>query len=261
MDINKPIIMRNIIFIIAIIFLFSCKKEKMDTTKGISLVGKLKAKSETSYKYEYIYNDTTGLLQKIKYYGQTDTSLLSFIERKESKIYIHPYKPELYNDYYDISINQAGLIKSFKSWNKDISSNLYTVSYTNKLNYFTDSRTNFILGNGKYYNFKMVDGNYISFVHKSISDWGTLRIDTFDLTYTNLPYNKYAPQQKFFLMGDEFFDFLGFDDIYLFPPNKNLIKSMGGREFEYDFNSLNQLIKMRVIDLGVLKREYTFEYY
>lgn len=256
--------MKHILLLITILSFFGCKKEKIQPIDKTSLVGKIKATIFQNNKYEYIYNDTTGNLKKVLYITPLDTSIVFSFDYVNDRIYIYT-EPNSANDYFDLKINQAGLINSFKSWDGMDSKNYYTVNYTNKLNSFTDGIENPFFGAGKYYNFKIEDGNYVSFVHQYIPIFGGLNRDTFNIAFTNNLYNKYAPNQKLFVSADLIFDFLGFNNNYLFPQNKNLIKSIEsvGKyiiSFEYEFNTLNQLVKMKMISsLG--ETEYTLEYY
>jgi hypothetical protein len=251
MDSNKQTTMRKIIFGIVMILIFGCKKEKIDQKK-IDLTGKIKilaSKTSDSNK-EFIYNDTSGLLERIIPFTISDTFEPSLIYRNDNMIYLF--------SNYKIRINNEGLIKSFKD---SLDRNFIIFSYTNKLNYFGDLGTT----NGRYDRFKLIDGNYTSYIHQYTSDFGFPVKDTFSIAYTNLSYNKYAPYQKLLIYQPEILDYLGYDDNYLFPQNKNLIESIhinGERiyDFEYEFNSLNQLVKTNVTSNGGVQ-EYSMEYY
>ena len=262
--------MRNIIYVIAIFFLFGCKKEKIEPISKISLVGKLKSTIFENNKLVFFYDDTFGLLQKVIVFNEIDTSVVYSFERNENKIFVYP-KSNLYNDYFDISINQDGLIKSFKSWDDVVSRNYYSVSYINKLNSFTDAVDNPFAGNGKYSNFTIENGNYIKYWHKFIPFLGGVGSDTINCEYTEYPYDKYAPYQKLIVSGDPILDYLGFDGNFLFPQNKNLIRSIEYTnnlgvlymvlDFNYTFNQTNQLINTKIVNSNGSLQEYTMEYY
>jgi hypothetical protein len=144
------------------------------------------------------------------------------------------------------------------------------VSYTSKLNYFTDNLNSPVFGNTKYHTFSIENGNYIRYLHQYylILSGSSIIVDTVNISYSNLPFNKYAPEQKLFLYDAQIFDFLGYDDNYLFPQNKNLIKSMTVKsantqytnDYDYEFNGLNQLVKMKITNLAGVQ-EYTMKYY
>lgn len=249
MDTNKPTTMRKIIFGIVMILIFGCKKEKTEPIIKVDLSGKIKSlELLKEYKLLFGYNDTTGYLSEI--YTPNDTINKAIIYRNDNMIYLF--------SNYKIRIDNEGLIKSFKD---SLDRNFITFSYTNKLNYFGDLGTT----NGRYDRFKLIDGNYTSYIHQYTSDFGFPVKDTFSIAYTNLSYNKYAPYQKLLIYQPEILDYLGYDDNYLFPQNKNLIESIhinGERiyDFEYEFNSLNQLVKTNVTSNGGVQ-EYSMEYY
>jgi hypothetical protein len=249
MDTNKPTTMRKIIFGIVMILIFGCKKEKIEPIIKVDLSGKIKSlELLKEYKLLFGYNDTTGYLSEI--YTPNDTINKAIIYRNDNMIYLF--------SNYKIRIDNEGLIKSFKD---SLDRNFITFSYTNKLNYFGDLGTT----NGRYDRFKLIDGNYTSYIHQYTSDFGFPVKDTFSIAYTNLSYNKYAPYQKLLIYQPEILDYLGYDDNYLFPQNKNLIESIhinGERiyDFEYEFNSLNQLVKTNVTSNGGVQ-EYSMEYY
>ncbi len=252
--------MKNKYLIIAIIFLFACKKEKSEPIEKADLTGKLKSISFQVVKQEFAYNDTTGKLQNASFYYDNVLYVEDTLIRSNNVIYIGLSK---------VMVNQEGLIKSFKDANNK---NYYSVSYTDKLNYFTDPEGS-IVGNLKYYDFKMENGNYTSCLHRGISSFGGLPlIDTFNFEYTNLAFNKYAPYQKLTYNDNFTLNYLGYDDNFLFPQNKNLIKEIrvtnkSGLTYiiiglEYEFNNLNQLIKMRYTNkINGLASDYIFEYY
>ena len=257
--------MKYIFLTIGILVFFACKMEKIEPINKIDLNGKIKSITpQLGRKQEFIYNDTTGQLWRVEIFDFNSNDTLDglTIERNTNKIFIYPDSGAIsYVDYFDIIIDNEGLIKTFKSWFEGRSKNFITFNYTNKLNYFSDLGTT----NGRYDRFKIIDGNYTSFIHQYTSDFGYPVKDTFSITYTNLPYNKYAPLQKLLIYQSEILDYLGYDDNYLFPQNKNLIDSIhinGERiyDFEYEFNSLNQLVKTYVTSNGGLQ-EYTIEYY
>ena len=178
------------------------------------------------------------------------------------------YEVLFIDDKFEISINPSGLIQTFKTIELN-PQDYISVNYTNKLISFTDPLNPFT-GSGKYYNFTKQDGNYIQFLHKYIPSLsGGLNIDTIKLTYTDLPYNKYAPNQNLYFGVAEYLEKLGFDNIFLFPQNKNLIKSYGIYyefnkviyNYDYEFNSLNQLEKVQINDNNGNTNVYNMEYY
>jgi hypothetical protein len=264
----KTVIMKNTIFILAILFLFGCKKETVKQMDGIDLTGKIKSITFEEVKSIFTYNDTTGKLRFVSYFYSDKEYIISF-DRNKNKIYFYYNFPSLYNDYFDLTIEEGGLIKSFKSWNGLDSRNYYNVNFTNKLNYYTDAVDNPLFGGSRYYNIKSENGNYVSCLFKYIPFLsGGLMVDTINYTYTNLAYNKYAPLQKLLLTEYNVIDYLGYDDNFLFPQNKNLIKSMSIKtgnteyvnEYDYEFDGLNQLVKMKITNLAGV-REYIMEYY
>jgi hypothetical protein len=252
--------MKKIIFGIVIILIIGCKKEKIEPSDGVSLVGKLKTLYDNNFKFVYSYNDSTGFLNQVYIYSQLDTIDSYTFLRGDNKIYI--------DNKFEISVNPKGLIQSFKTIELN-PQNYISINYTNKLISFTDPINPFFSG-GKYYNFIRINGNYTQYLHRYTPFLsGGLNIDTFKLTYTDLPYNKYAPLQKLYFGGAEYIDHLGFDDNFLFPQNKNLIKSLGIfyentniiYNFDYEFNSINQLVKVTTIDNNGNNNEYNLEYY
>lgn len=262
--------MKNTIYIIAIIFLFACKKEKSEPIKKNDLKGKIKTVSTSPLQKTFFsYNEVSGNLEKISIIAD-DTTLGYTIKRTNDYIFLVANLNFItYLDSFEIKYNNEGLIKKLFIWNNGISKDYITVSFTNKLNYFSDFEGNISL-TGKYDKFTLVNGNYTKYIHKYKSYFtgsDIQRIDNFAITYTTLPYNKYAPYQKLLLEDGGLLDYLGYDDNYLFPQNKNLIESIKidgywhqKYDFEYEFNSLNQLVKTRISSFQGIE-EYTMEYY
>lgn len=106
--------------------------------------------------------------------------------------------------------------------------------------------------------------------------------DTAFITYSALPFNKYAPMQNMYSSstlfnlgapGKVIYDFnyiLGFEDYYLYPHNQNLIQSIRTVHdsttivyFNYEFNSQNQLSKVMINfrEPNAEFLEYNYEYY
>ena len=265
----KIIIMKNIYFIIAIIFLFGCKKEKIEPSEKVDLTGKLKCLIlKDNYKQLFKYYDTTGELKNISSIIGTDTFVFYSFKRESKSVFVYP-DTNRFNYFYKILMDNQDLISSFKSWENGISKDLYKFSYTNKLVFFTDKEGEPDIGNTKYHSFTIENGNYTKYLHTYLSLFGGPFTDTVKLMYTNLPNNRYAPLQKLLLYSDEMFNYLGYDNNFIVPQNKNLVKSIEINgflrtkdlwDFEYEFNALSQLTKMKITRIGGVQ-EYTMEYY
>jgi hypothetical protein len=129
--------------------------------------------------------------------------------------------------------------------------------------------------------FRRKNGNYVYCTYYYYfyiigPNWG---YDTFRIEYSNYTFNKYAPHQGMFIAGG--FDFesqlqheeipfepylLGLNNRYLYPHNKNLIKSITNSygykvDYEYEFNTQNQLVKMKRYKEGILIDEFALDYY
>jgi len=136
------------------------------------------------------------------------------------------------------------------------------------------------------YDYVLEDGNYTQF--KFDYDVATFLgglyhvADTAFITYTTLPFNKYAPMQNMYSSstlfnlgapGEVIYDFnyiLGFEDYYLYPHNQNLIQSIRTVHdsttivyFNYEFNTQNQLSKVKINFREPTSTflEYDYEYY
>ncbi|MBK7640562.1 MAG: hypothetical protein IPJ22_11115 [Bacteroidetes bacterium] len=276
--------MKHILFAITILlFLFGCKKETIEPTNGISenriaVSGKLKSLNQ----FQFFYYPNTGELKSVKIYDSTTNTLVDYINLKSipNKItFSFPNKDTTF-----------AIVTPFNTINRIMEKKPYFSPYTYQkcaVDYLNDE-CQLLFQNNSFFNasncfrdFRRKNGNYVYCTYYYYfyiigPNWG---YDTFRIEYSNYTFNKYAPHQGMFIAGG--FDFesqlqheeipfepylLGLNNRYLYPHNKNLIKSITNSygykvDYEYEFNTQNQLVKMKRYKEGILIDEYTLDYY
>ena len=101
--------MKNIYFIIAIIFLFGCKKEKIEPSEKVDLTGKLKCLIlKDNYKQLFKYYDTTGELKNISSIIGTDTFVFYSFKRESKSVFVYP-DTNRFNYFYKILMDNQDL--------------------------------------------------------------------------------------------------------------------------------------------------------
>lgn len=282
MDTSKPKIMKHILFAITILlFLFGCKKEKIVPTNGISenriaVSGKLKSLNQ----FQFFYYPNTGELKSVKIYDSTTNTLINYINLKSipNKItFSFPNKDTTF-----------AIVTPFNTINRIMEKKPYFSPYTYQkcaVDYLNDEcqllfqNNSFFNASNCFRNFRKINGNYVycTYYYYFYIVGANFGYDTFRIEYSNYTFNKFAPLQGMFIgsLSPELlvpheipFEpyLLGLNNRYLYPHNKNLIKSItnskGNKiDYEYEFNTQNQLVKMKRYKEGLLLNEYTLDYY
>lgn len=171
--------------------------------------------------------------------------------------------------YYNISTQNNTITHLFEI---DTITNMdypiFGYSYSAKLDSVFESYNSSLDNFLKCYGYNFDGNNYTDFAFEynhSNTPFGiqTQVKDTAFITYTNLPFNKYAPMQNMYSLNTlsyfgsqeeiitDVFYLLGFEDYYFYPHNHNLIESIRTVHdtttivyFNYEFNTKNQLSKV-----------------
>ncbi len=274
--------MKNVTILIAILFFFGCKKETIEPTNGISenriaVSGKLKSLNQ----FQFFYYPNTGELKSVKIYDSIADSLVDYIDLKSIPnkiIFSFPNKDTTFAIVTPFNtINRIMEKKHLSPFTNEICGVDYLSQIAQLL--FVDNSSSYSIGN-YYRNIKRKNGNYVycTYLYYFADYFPFFEQDTFRIDYTNYSFNKFAPLQGMFLSGRYNFGLpvqheipfepylLGLNNRYLYPHNKNLIKSVtsnieGKIDYEYEFNTQNQLMKMKRYKEGLLLNEYTLDYY
>lgn len=268
--------------IIILCSLFSCKKENKTNNQLIGKLKSIKVYTDTNsagginnlllFAYDkntnkidsvkYIYDRLDGNGNTIKLYGSYhflySSNNILIDEYNITNLNTHlKYKAPISNNYLS-QINEVDSIT-----NQEIP--IFYVAKSNKLDTVYEENEFPLAYSRACYDYVFDGDNYNNFrfdytTYNLINSYNIQ--DSAFITYTNLPFNKFAPMQNMFSDNTLFYlysgsnivkDFkfiLGFEDYYFYPHNKNLIASIRTVHdtttivyFNYEFNSKNQLTK------------------
>lgn len=234
--------MKKTVYILAIIFLFSCKKEKVEpsennTANKETLTGKLKSLNQ----YQFFYYPNTGELKSVKVYDSITNMLRDYIDLKSI--------PNKITFSYANKDTTFAIVTPFNNISRIMERLPYFSPYTYKkceVDYLNDEcqllfqNNSFFHASNCFRDFRKKNGNYVycTYYYYFYIIGANFGYDTFRIDYTNYSFNKHAPYQGMFLSNEYGFEIpikheipfepylLGLNNRYLYPHNRNLIKSI-----------------------------------
>lgn len=257
--------MKKIIYFAIVLFLFSCKKEKIEPVETPNFFeGKLKRMND----FLFYYDSTEGYLNKVNRINSTDTLTYYLINRENNRIvYFDPNTNEKFFAYF----NADKRIKSIKRWDELSMTEkpFYKINFSNQLQSIEEPDQPPVYDKS-IENFEFDAKNCIKyivdFIIVTLSTPTHERV-TVENTFTSLSYDKYAPNQQALTYNSfvsPYLDipyFLGFDNYYIINPNQNLLKTSYAKNYDYEFNNKNQLIKSIIEIRSGFYKEFAMEYY
>lgn len=266
----------------------ACKKEKLETIvehkiKSIHVYDDFNNGYNYTFRYTYSEN-IDSIICYFKLDSPDTTGILGTIFIDKSNKYEYRVSTHQWNDYvypehrYKVYLNDQRMITSFTELDASVGweSPYIWFAYSNQLN--TVYQPTYQISTGRFcYNYHFDGSNYTQYTYEyqwySILD-GTYHsvLDSARITYTNLPFNQYAPLQIMYMssalpdltsIGEAVFDpvyFLSTQGYFFYPPNKNLVATNNNVTMGYDFNSNNQLSRATIFFPNPTTRYMTYDY-